>query len=151
GADRPEGAADGIGGGRLQVPGVELARAADEEEEDAVDVAAVCGPHAVQVGQGQADGAGAEAAHAQEVPPRQAVTEAGAPGAVEAQHDPSPKSGRSSGSHRSGPGQRCNRKVAGPARSGTMMTLRQDAVLVARTPTMPFTNLGLHTSLVQAT
>ena len=56
GLDRPERPADVVGGVGLEVPGVELAGTADEEEEDAVDVLRLLGR--VEVGQRQGDGAG---------------------------------------------------------------------------------------------
>ena len=67
-ADRPEGAADVRRGDGFQVPGVELAGAADEEEQDTVDVAGRglrLGPE--EVGQRQAHGPGAEGAGAEEI------------------------------------------------------------------------------------
>src|SRR5262249_5838443 len=91
GLDRLEGAAHRVGGVRLQVPGVEVAGSADQEEQDTVDVAGPgrsVGLH--QVRQGQAHAAGGQGARAEEVAPRQTVAELDNLLTLEIQHGSSP-------------------------------------------------------------
>ena len=99
GLDRPERPAHVVGGVGLEVPGVELAGAADEEEEDAVDVLRPLGR--VEVGQRQGDGAGAQGADFEEVAPRQAVAEPNTFPSFKVQHDRSPPVAPGAGPRRS--------------------------------------------------
>src|SRR5262245_34035191 len=88
GVDRPKGAADVLGRPGLQVPGVKVTGGADEKEDDTVEVAVrpPGRPEAREVGERQPDGAGAERAHAEEIAPGQAVTEADTLFALQVQH-----------------------------------------------------------------
>src|SRR5262249_15594005 len=90
GANGAEGAADIVGSVRLEVPGVKVAWGADEEEEDAVDVAAsAVGAGlrlAEQVGQAEAECSARQRADSQKVAPRQAVADPDATFRLEGQH-----------------------------------------------------------------
>src|SRR5262249_31068771 len=90
GANGAERAADIVGSVRLEVPGVKVAWGANEEEEDAVDVAAAAVGAglrlAEQVGQAEAKCSAGQGANAQKVAPCQAVAELDATFRLEGQH-----------------------------------------------------------------
>ena len=92
GSDRPERPADVVGGVGLGVPGVELAGAADQEEKDAIDILRLLGRvEEAEVGQRQADGAGAERADLEGSRARVRPSQNRTPlAALEVQHDGSP-------------------------------------------------------------
>ncbi len=86
GLDGPEGTANRVGSVGLEVPGIELTGPADQEQEDTVDVAAGLAGGARQVGQRQADSAGAGRSHPEKIAPVQPVAKAHALLAVKVQH-----------------------------------------------------------------
>ena len=129
GLDRPERAADRVGGVGLEVPGVELAGAADQEEQDAVDVRRTAAGLDLlglqQIGQRQAHGPGREGPDAQEIAPRQTIAKTHTLVAFPLQHGTPPTRSaeptaevqarlatQPSRPHPNGPQRRCNQKLS---------------------------------------
>ncbi len=90
GPDRLERPADRLRGGRLQIPGIQLAGTTNQEKKDAVDVASVRGTRLLEltkIGQRQPDGTRPQGADAEEITPRQTVAEFYAFFALKLKHD----------------------------------------------------------------
>jgi hypothetical protein len=86
GTERPAHLRGSLG---LQIPGVQLAGAADQQQHDTIPVVRSgprCGLEVVQFGQRQSDRARRQRADAQEVAPREAITRFHAFFALELQH-----------------------------------------------------------------